>query len=114
VEAAINKIPDRFGVEIPRYMIMPNHIHLLVTVLESSPERAIHESPLRKRSVISQIVGYLKMNASKQIHSLNPLETVWQRSFHDHIIRNERDYERIWDYIDTNPLKWEDDCFYTP
>ena len=38
--------------------------------------------------------------------------TVWQRSFHDHIIRDEKDYLKIWQYIDENPSKWEQDCFY--
>ncbi|MEG1044743.1 MAG: transposase, partial [Oscillospiraceae bacterium] len=38
---------------------------------------------------------------------------IWQRSFHDHIIRNENEYQKIWEYINANPLKWEDDCFYT-
>ena len=37
---------------------------------------------------------------------------VWQRSFHDHVIRNQKRYERIWQYIDNNPQKWEEDCFY--
>ena len=39
--------------------------------------------------------------------------TIWQKSFHDHIIRRESDYEMIWEYIDTNPAQWETDCFYT-
>ncbi len=37
---------------------------------------------------------------------------LWQRSFHDHIIRGESDYQKIWQYIDTNHLKWERDKFY--
>ena len=37
---------------------------------------------------------------------------IWQPSFHDHIIRDKEDYDKIWEYIDTNPLKWELDCFY--
>ena len=37
---------------------------------------------------------------------------VWQRSYYDHIIRNETDYLKIWNYIDENPLKWEFDKYY--
>jgi len=37
---------------------------------------------------------------------------LFQQSSHDHIIRGEKDYQKIWEYIDTNPLKWELDCFY--
>lgn len=39
---------------------------------------------------------------------------LWQKSFHDHIIRNEREYRMIWEYIDTNPFRWTEDCFYQP
>ena len=37
---------------------------------------------------------------------------MWQTSYHDHIIRSEADYRRIWEYIDTNPSKWREDCYY--
>lgn len=37
---------------------------------------------------------------------------LWQSSFHDHVVRNEADYLLIWDYIDTNPQKWNEDCYY--
>ena len=39
-------------------------------------------------------------------------EKIWQSSFHDHIIRNDMDYQKIWEYISGNPSKWLDDCFY--
>ena len=38
---------------------------------------------------------------------------IWQRSFHDHIIRDRRDYEEISQYIQKNPSTWRNDCFYT-
>jgi len=34
------------------------------------------------------------------------------QQFHDHIIRDEREYQKIWQYIDENPMKWEEDCYY--
>lgn len=37
---------------------------------------------------------------------------IWQKSFYDHVIRNEEDYQSIWQYIDTNPLKWHEDKYY--
>ena len=37
---------------------------------------------------------------------------IWQKSYHDHIIRDEADYRRIWEYIDNNPAKWREDCYY--
>ncbi len=39
--------------------------------------------------------------------------SIWQRGYHDHIIRNAADYRRVWDYIDTNPARWREDCYYT-
>ena len=51
------------------------------------------------------------MNVSKKIHNIDS-NKMWQRSYHDHIIRSEKDYQRIWEYIDTNVLRCEKDCFY--
>jgi hypothetical protein len=47
-----------------------------------------------------------------RIHEILPGEEVWQVSFHDHKIRNQKQYEKIWTYIENNPKKWEMDCFY--
>ena len=107
----IQSLPKRFGIELDKYVIMPNHIHLIISITDDM--RAIRESPLRhQRSKIDKIIGYLKMNVSKQLHHLSPDTNIWQRSYHDHIIRNESDYNKIWEYIDTNVQKWEFDCFY--
>lgn len=58
---------------------------------------------------IPRIIQHMKGVITKQIGV--PL---WQKSFHDHIIRNEDDYRAIWNYIDTNPFLWTEDCFYQP
>lgn len=109
----IKKIPHRFNVKIDKYVIMPNHIHLLIS-LPGKPIRDVHERPLQSKqhSVIANIVGYLKMNVTKKIHQINKNEIVWQRLSNDHIIRGGRDYQKIWEYIDTNVIRWEKDCFY--
>ncbi|MBE7012486.1 MAG: hypothetical protein E7416_00190 [Ruminococcaceae bacterium] len=79
---------------------MPNHIHLIIflygTMRASSPTKNIET-----------IIRSFKTMVTKEIGN-----SIWQRSFHDHIIRGEKDYRKIWEYIDTNPLKWELDCFY--
>lgn len=112
VEQVIKILPDRFNVSIPNYVIMPNHIHMIIEINSNDEKRAIHESPLQRRSVIDKVVGFLKMNVSKKIN-LTYTGNIWQRSFHDHIIRGEKDYQKIWEYIDTNVIKWEQDCFYS-
>ena len=103
VKKHISSLPKRFGISIPKYVIMPNHIHLLIVI----DNRAIRESPLHStRSTISNIIGYLKMNASKEIHRIDANINVWQRGFYDHIIRDEEDYLNHLQYIDENPKKW--------
>ena len=113
VDRIINSIPEHFNATIDRYVIMPNHIHLIVIINDGEEMRAIRESPLRGRSVISRMIGYIKMNASKEIHNRFDCLNVWQRGFHDHIIRNRLDYERISKYIHENPMRWQYDCFYS-
>ena len=113
VDRLINTIPRQSLATIDRYVIMPNHIHLVIMITDSDELRAIRESPLRGRSVISKMIGYIKMNASKEIHNRYGNEIVWQRGFHDHIIRNRNDYEKISKYIYENPIIWQYDCFYT-
>ncbi|MBE5812238.1 MAG: transposase [Clostridiales bacterium] len=108
VKNVLKDLPNRFdNIEITDYVIMPNHIHLIIWI-----NRAIHESPLRGRSEISKIVGYLKMNASKQIHEINKDEIIWQRGYYDHVIRDETDYYTKANYILNNPLKWHLDELY--
>ena len=77
---------------------MPNHIHMIV-VLEDSG--GCGNPPLQ------DVVRRLKSFTTHKIGRV-----IWQRSFHDHIIRGDEDYRKIWEYIDTNVLKLEQDVFY--
>ncbi|MDQ9816352.1 hypothetical protein RFZ01_18460, partial [Acinetobacter pittii] len=61
---------------------------------------------------LSNVVGQYKSFVSRKIHGSCPELRVWQTSFHDHVVRNQQDYQRIWAYIDGNPSNWEKDCFY--
>jgi len=112
VDDIINHIPEHFKVSIDEYVIMPNHVHLIIVIADDEELRAIRESPLRGRSVISKTVGYIKMKASKEIHSRYGNTMVWQRGFYDHIIRNQHDYEKIFNYICENPIYWQIDKLY--
>ncbi|MBO5884021.1 MAG: transposase [Clostridia bacterium] len=113
VDKIIGTVSDRFKIKVDGYVIMPNHVHLIVVITDEEELRAIRESPLRSRSLISKTIGYLKMNVSKEINNRFCKTKVWQRGFHDHIIRNRKDYEKIAKYIHENPLRWESDCFYS-
>ena len=80
---------------------MPNYIHLLLQVNTDANGRPM------VAPTISTVVQQLKGTISKQIGC-----SIWQKLFHDHVIRAEQDYQKIWTYIDTNPVKWKEDCFY--
>lgn len=115
--SAIMGLEQRFpNIKIDNFVVMPNHVHLMIQLLEKEGDgqRAHRDTPLQGRSELSKVVGYLKMNVSKKIHEIQPDLQVWQRSFHDHIIRNQTAYLEIWQYIDENQQKWQEDCYYMP
>lgn len=88
------------GVQTDKCVVMPNHVHAIL-ILQGGTQH------------LPTVVGAYKAAVSKRIHSIFPGMSVWQSSFHDHVIRSQSDYERIWAYIDTNALRWSEDCFYT-
>lgn len=92
---------------IDKYVIMPNHVHLIVLVENDIFGGGSSRAPTPTNAVIPSFVSSLKRFVNKKVGF-----QLWQRSYHDHIIRNERDYCEIWQYIDENPWKWEKDCFY--
>ncbi len=93
------------NISVEKYVIMPNHIHLILSL--SIPETGTSQTPSPTNSVVSKFISTFKRFCNKEFG-----ENIWQRSFHDHIIRGEKDYQKIWEYIDTNVFKWEKDCFY--
>ena len=78
---------------------MPNHIHGIFVLEEGAPN-------------LSAVIGQYKSYVSRQIRLRMPGVKVWQSSYHDHVIRDQKAYEKIWLYIDSNPLNWEKDCFF--
>lgn len=103
VEEAIKALSKHYThIEVLQYVVMPNHIHMILYV--SYDNGRIISSP----TSILTAVGQMKRYISKKLG-----EKVWQRSFHDHIIRDKRDYEKISKYMYENPMKWQYDCFYT-
>ena len=112
VDHAIQNIPLVYPmITVNKYVIMPNHVHLLLQI--HTDAECVGEpgssmiSPTEKTPTIMTIVRHLKGFATRAIGF-----SVWQRSFHDHIVRTEQGYRKIWQYIDQNPLKWDKDCFH--
>lgn len=103
VDNAIHKIEQHYSnIKIDKYVIMPNHIHLLLSINGDIYGRPM-VSPTVSR-IINQMKGYVSKQAGYSI---------WQKSFIDHIIRNERDYIEHYTYIENNPVRWEDDELYS-
>ena len=89
VQSFIETIPG-----IDKYVIMPNHVHLIV-----------HKT--NGKSLFSDIRSF-KSLVTKRIGV-----SIWQDSYYDHVIRNREDYLEKWRYIDENPAKWAEDEYNT-
>ena len=89
-------------VRLDKYVIMPNHLHLILVIEEGQEPGRGHANQL-----IPQWVSALKRLCEKELG-----QDIFQRGYHDHIIRNDRQYRLIWNYIDGNPARWKEDKFY--
>ena len=102
VKSAIESIPEYYpAVSVDKYVIMPNHVHLLLQIHSEVNGRTVFAPTIDR--VIKQTKGVI----TKRIGF-----SIWQKSFHDHVIRDRDDYLQIWNYIDTNPAKWQEDKYY--
>ncbi|MBO5912953.1 MAG: transposase [Clostridia bacterium] len=91
------------GVSVEDYVIMPNHIHLVIGVLNQGTSR----TPSPTNQVIPKFVSSFKRFCNRE-YGYN----IWQRSYHDRIIRNDAEYKKIHTYIKGNPIVWQKDKFF--
>ncbi len=106
-EKYIHKMVEKYeNIAVDKYVIMPNHIHLLLIIDNNG---TADPSP-----TVSRVIGWYKYVVTKEICQTAGSEDnrIFQRSFHDHIIRGEKDYRKIYEYIESNPSIWIEDCFY--
>ena len=97
----LQEIESHFpSVKVEHFVVMPNHVHAILILQEQNVS-------------LSVVIGQYKAYVTKAIRKYLPDYHVWQSSFHDHVIRNQKSYEQIWLYIDANPINWEKDCFFT-
>ena len=89
------------SVSVDHFVVMPNHVHLLLVVLNEG------KASSAANATVPRFISTLKRFSNQQAGM-----DLWQRSYHDHVVRSERDYLRIWQYIDSNTEKWKTDCFY--
>ena len=93
VASQLEQLPDRLRIDIDDFVVMPNHVHLIVGLRP----RARRASPLR----LGTVVASFKSGSSRDAGTL-----LWQRGYHDHVIRDEEDLARVREYIATNPIRW--------
>ena len=93
-------------VHVDHYVIMPNHIHLLLRIDSSSADSGGMRA---SRPTLQTIIRSFKTMVTRQIG-----DSIWQDSFYEHIVRSEASYLEIWKCIDENPIKWQEDKYYAP
>jgi len=108
-------LPNHYpNCELQSIIIMPNHIHAIISV-EKNNEDVVREglkpSPTKKYDLHEIIRGF-KTFSSRKLHEIWLTNFKRQRSFYDHVIRNEQNFQRIQEYIELNPYKRENDEYY--
>lgn len=102
-EKYIENINDVYEyVKVDKYVIMPDHIHLLIIIDRPFDGGEINGGQGADRPTLNDIVRSLKVMVRKEIGY-----SIFQNSFYEHIIRNEQDLYETRKYIENNPLKWE-------
>ena len=102
-EEYIRQIPIKYPtVCVDRYMIMPDHIHMLLRI------DIVQNGTGNPSPTLGNIVGWYKYQVTKEANKCDHTagEKLFQRSYYDHVIRNQLDYDEIWEYIENNPRKW--------
>jgi len=95
VETAIKNIPKYYpAISVDNFVIMPDHIHLLMQIRSDESGRPL------VAPTIDRVIKQMKGHITKQIGF-----SIWQKSFNDHIVRGESDYKEIWEYIENNAFK---------
>jgi len=122
------EIPDHFPfVILDAFVIMPNHVHGIIIIDKPYDEHNVETQniaslqlpqPLKQKNKfgpqsqnLSSIIRGFKIGVTKHALLINH-GFAWQPRFYDHIIRDEKSYHQIADYIRNNSLKWQDDRYY--
>ena len=105
-ENYINQLNGFYNnISVDKYVIMPDHIHLIITVKNGQSGTPVPTNINSKidnnNSVIAKFVSTFKRFCNKEYG-----KNIWQGRYYDHVIRNRNDYNDIWEYIDNNPQKW--------
>ena len=96
------------GLELHNWVIMPNHVHILLSIAkEQSGLNGASGMSRPTNAIIPKLVSSLKRYTNKQTGV-----DLWQSGYYDHVIRDDDDFLLRWRYIDNNPSAWLDDDYY--
>lgn len=98
-EKTIMQITEKYpSVSVEKHVIMPDHIHILLRIDNGTG----NPSP-----TLGNIIGWYKYQVTKEVNRQNYTagEKLFQRSYYDHVIRNQQDDNAVWEYIEQNPRK---------
>ena len=105
VEKTIKYINDNYKqVKIEKYVVMPDHIHLIINLEGKGEFDTDRQGCLSLRDVVKYLKSYTTREYRKKTGNI--ASVLWQQRYYDHIIRNQEDYNEKWQYIDNNPLKY--------
>lgn len=124
------EIPHYFKfVELDEWVVMPNHLHGILTINLDENERyfkrryminhvptknnkpfSIKNNPMQMMNIsLGKIMRWFKGRSAYLVRNHLNADFSWQNRFHDRIIRNEQEFDRIAEYILNNPKKWDED-----
>ena len=109
-------LPRKFiNVKLDKFVIMPDHFHGIV-ILDNKKEGLINQAPTRKKDwilikdkndTLGKIIRAFKAKTAKLIHDNGSKDFKWHRNYYDHIVRDEKDFFAVKNYIRNNPSNWE-------
>ncbi len=102
---AFDAIESIYGISVDNFVVMPNHVRFLCQIADL-------RATARVAPTLGRIVGAYKSIVANECRTAGFEEKLWQRNYHEHVIRCEVDYREIWNYIDGNPSKWTEDRYY--
>jgi len=110
------QLPDHFfDIEVEPFVVMPNHLHGIITIHENDRRGTIYRAPTTKKfgqpvvGSVPTIMRTYKAAVSRLARRKLGMVNIWQRNYYEHIVRNQSDLESIAGYILANPIHWSDD-----
>ena len=107
----------RPGLALDTFVVMPNHVHSIVTIIAADDVGAHSNAPSRDTSFqrsprsVATFIGGFKGAVTRRVNALRDTtgSQVWQRNYYEHVIRDEDEFQRIRWYIEDNPRRWSED-----